>query len=130
MSDDLTEAAKRLSDTVTMHILAHIPASGGLPDWNGPQPWIAASLADGRSDGNLYPSKAAAVEHQLHRDLYCFLTIPIGGMSVEEATAFLKFSRQMRANGLDIADPDMQIHTPQRPETNSDVIRQLKRGAN
>lgn len=103
------DKARRLSDEVTLHVLAHTPSAGGFPDWNGPQPWMFARFSDGGTDGNLYPSKKAAVERQLHRDQGVAFQIPPDGMNAMQAQTVLKYTAQMKAAGLDIADPDMQV---------------------
>jgi hypothetical protein len=122
------DRARRVSEQVSLHILAHTTGADMVPDWNGPQPWIAVRLSDGTSDGNLYPSKAAAVSHQLHENQCAYFTIPPGGMTPLQAHVCMRFTQQMYENGIRIADPDMQVHVPPRPETHSDVIRQLKAG--
>jgi hypothetical protein len=121
------DRARRLSDQVTLHILAHTTGADMVPDWNGPQPWIAARLSDGSTDGILYPTKAEAIRHQLHEKQCAYLTIPLDGMTVEQARVYLKYTQQMYDNGLNLADPEMQVHLPLRAETNADTIRGIAR---
>lgn len=123
---EFADAARRLSDAVTTHILAHIPAAGGFPDWNGPQPWIAFDVQSGESDMNLYPSKGDAIRHQLHRDSKSYITIPDDGMTMVQAAVVVKYHRQMKAAGIDLADPDSQVHMPMRAEDTPHVINQLR----
>ena len=121
-----SDRARRCADTVNMHILAHKPAEGGPVDWNGPTPWIAVNLSDGRSDGVLYSSKAEAIRHQIHETQCAYLTIPPDGMTYQQAEVYLKFTEQMYEAGVRLADPDMQVQLPVRAETNASVIAQLK----
>lgn len=126
LDPEWADKARRLSDLVTMHVLAHTPPEGGFPDWNGPAPWVFARFSDGGTDGNLYPSKKAAVEHQLHRDQGVAFTIPPTGMTALEAQTVLKFNAQMKANGIDIADPDMQIRPHMLVEDRAAALRNAR----
>jgi hypothetical protein len=121
------DRARRLSDQVTLHILAHTTGEDMMPDWNGPQPWIAARLSDGGTDGNLYPTKADAIRHQLHEKQCAYLTIPFDGMTPQQAYVYLKYTQQMYENGVQLADPDMQVHLPLRAETNAETLRGITR---
>jgi hypothetical protein len=127
-SEDFRDAAKRASEAVNLHILAHMPAGGGFPDWNGPQPWVAVRLSDGGSDGTLYPSKKAATDHQLHPHQCAYITIPPEGMTVEQARVMLRFTAQMYDAGVQLADPEMQVQPVVRREAIPSVIRALKEG--
>ena len=124
---EFADAAKRLHDDVTLHILAHTPAGGGFPDWNGPQPWIAFDLETGGTDRQLYPDKETAIRFQLHRDSKAYITIPPDGMTVIQAAVLIKFHRQLKAAGMDIADPNLQVHLPMNAEDTPGVINQLRR---
>jgi hypothetical protein len=125
-TQDEIDRARRCSDVVNMHVLAHVPAAGGPPDWNGPTPWVAIRLGDGSSDGVLYDSKAAAIKHQLHENQCAYVSIPPDGMTVKQALVYLHYTQQMYEAGLRLADPDMQVHVPLRPETMPGVIQQIK----
>lgn len=127
-TQDEIDRARRCSDVINMHVMAHQPAGGGLPDWNGATPWVAIKLSDGSSDGALYPSKAEAAKHQLHENQCAYITIPPDGMTVKQALVYLHFTQQMYENGVRIADPDMQVIAPVRAETMPHVIQQLKKG--
>lgn len=122
------DRARRCSDTVTLHILAHTSAGDPFPDWNGPQPWIAVRLSDGTSDGKLYPTKRDAIRFQLYENQCAYLTIPPDGMTVRQAHSYLRLTEQMYNAGVRLADPDMQVQTPVRTETHPDLIRRLRRG--
>lgn len=122
------ERARRVSDTVTQHIADHRTGGDMIPDWNGPQPWIAVQLSDGRSDGRLYPTKGDAVRFQLHPEQCAYLTIPPDGMNVRQAHSYLRLTEQMYDNGMRLADPDMQVVSPLRTETHPDMLRQIRTG--
>lgn len=80
-----TDAAKRLSDTYNLHIVAG--ARRGLV--------IAYSLADGSSDNVLYDSRADAVAHQRHNEARRgYVRIGPGRMTVCEAAALIRWDRQ------------------------------------
>jgi hypothetical protein len=121
-----SDAARRASEVVTLHVLAHIPPGAVFPDWNGPAPWVAIRLSDGGSDGNLYPSKADAVRHQLVREQCAYIRIPPTGMNIAEAENQLKWVRALYAAGMDLADPDMQVAQPVRREEQRAVLKQIR----
>lgn|SRR5487761_568492 len=80
-----TDAAKRMSDWYNLH-----KASGQV------RGWIAVSLADGASDGEVYDSKQEAVNEQWPNEnwfFYCTLTEP--SMSVCAAESLLRYKRVM-----------------------------------
>lgn len=128
MLEDWTDAAKRCSDVVTLHIQAHTTGADMLPDWGMHAPWIAVRLSDGGSDGNLYDTKKQATEHQLHPHQCAYILIPPEGMTPEQARIMLKFTAQMYDAGVQLADPDMQVQPVVRKEAIPSVIRALKRG--
>ena len=79
-----SDAAKRLSDTVNLHVCAGIIR--GV---------IAVALADGRSDGTVYPDRASAVAHQHHNEAwYAFIRLNPSTMSVCAAESVMRFQRQ------------------------------------
>jgi hypothetical protein len=96
-ADRHTDDAKRISDQVSLHIVALGDDAYGKV--------IAVALADGRSDGVAYPDRGSAVSHQRMRERdYCFIKIPLGGMPVCDAESFLWVHRMARSR--DIATPD------------------------
>ncbi len=100
-----SDAARRLSDTVTTHLVAHGFSASGQ--------WIAARLSDGGSDGVLYPDKATAVRHQLHEFQCAYVCITPDGMSPREAEIYLAFNRKLYDNGYRMPDPSHHITMPQ-----------------
>jgi hypothetical protein len=93
-----SDAARRASDMVTMHMLADREHAVGK--------WVALRLSDGGSDGTLYNYRADAVRHQLHESLCCYLKIPPDGLTPRSAEIFLKFNRSAYDTGLRMTDPD------------------------
>lgn len=94
-----TDAAKRIRDTVNLHMVANRDNSRGC--------FIACALADGSSDGVLYPTRRAAVIHQ-HHDEQWYLYIRIMGhsMTICQAESLLYMHRLAYDNGFRMADPD------------------------
>lgn len=98
------DAAKRMSDSVTLHLLADPVGNVGR--------WCAFALSDGRSDGVAYDSasppadpRAHAIRHQLHESLYCYLCIQPNGLTPEDALIFLKFNRSLYDAGMRMTEP-------------------------
>lgn len=98
---EYSDAAKRCSDVVTLHLLADRD--------HAINSWCAIRLSDGGSDDVLYDSKAAAVRHQLHEFQCAYVKIPADGMGPREAEIFLRFNRQLYDAGMRIADPDKDL---------------------
>lgn len=101
-----TDAAKRVADAHNLHLLA---GSAYKPNPHVGRV-IAVALADGRSDGVLYDSQAAAVRHQRHNEVwFAYLRITNGGMTVCDAESFLRTHRLFYEAGWrlpDAGDPD------------------------
>lgn len=94
-----TDAAKRVSDTVNLHLAATGRMAYGQ--------WIAVALADGSSDNVLYASRKAAVAHQHHNEqFYAYIRLVPHAMSVCEAEAFLRMYRLAYDAGFRMADPE------------------------
>lgn len=106
METELADAAKRLSDAVTLHMTATNNAAAGS--------WVAARLEDGGTDGNLYDTRGQAIQH--NPDYHCYVVIPPGGMGVHEASVFLRFNRVLFKNGMRMPDPEREVIMPQSME--------------
>lgn len=89
------DEARRVSDTMNLHVTA---GKAGH--------WAAFALGDGRSDGIAYPTRRAAVLHQLRPEFTMFVPIRPGGATPAEAWALLRFARWAQRNGHRIFDPD------------------------
>jgi hypothetical protein len=96
MTATLEDAAKRLSDAITLHMVATNNQAAGS--------WVAAKLEDGSTDGNLYDTREDAVRH--NPDFYCYIIIPPSGMGINEARSFLKTCRAIHYSGVfRLSDP-------------------------
>lgn len=94
---DHSDAAKRISDTYTLHRLADPYGNIGS--------WFAAALQDGTSDNTLYDSKPDAIRHQHHNEnYYTFIQIVPAMMTPCEAEVMLKVARMIYAKGGRISD--------------------------
>lgn len=91
------DAARRISDTYTLHRLADPYGSIGK--------WFAARLTDGTTDDVLYDSKGDCVRHQHHdEDYYCFIQVTPHSMNPHEAQTMLNIQRRMYTKGLRLAE--------------------------
>lgn len=94
-----SDEAKRLCDTYNLHRIAGGNASIGK--------WFAASLAEGKSDNQLYDNKLDCVTHQRHNEkYYAFIKIVPASMSQCDAEIMLQVQRRLYESGLRVADPD------------------------
>lgn len=119
------DAAKRLSDNVNGFVFKYT-----IDELL--RGWIAISLADGATDGNLYDSRKAAVCHQLNPHHYAYMCLKgtAGGMDVKEAFTFLEFHRAAYDAGFQLSDPDARnggydLMMPVARESVSDQIAQM-----
>lgn len=82
-----SDAAKRISDTYSIHRLADPIGHIGK--------WFAVAIADGTSDGTLYDSRHDAITHQHHNETYyAYVQIVPANMSVCMAEMFLSGVRK------------------------------------
>lgn len=98
------DAGKRFADAVNLHLQAAM-ASGDLMDAVGQ--WVAISLADGSSDGNLYPDKETAVFNQHYPKDNGYIKITPDGITPQDA---LKLLRLMRNPMIDNTAPEHIIN--------------------
>lgn len=86
-----SDAARRISDTITLHLLA---------DGDGNHlKWLAFKLSDGTSDGVVYDDPVAAADHQLHYKQCAYIQIHRGGMSAKAAAVMLTYYRKVYEAG-------------------------------
>jgi hypothetical protein len=109
-----SDAAKRIADAMTLHSV-HGGKTGS---------WLAFSLSDGYSDGVLYDSRNAAVDHQLHESLCLYVQLVPGGMQPREAEELLKAYRHIYDAGFRVHGPE--DHTPAIPIRNEAVVNMLR----
>lgn len=93
-----SDAAKRCSDAVNLHLSAI--------GFDAARKFVAVRLADGSSDGDLYPTKRDAVRHQKDEQLCAYVCIPPTGMNVCQAESFMRTNRQLYSAGFRLVDPD------------------------
>jgi hypothetical protein len=92
-----SDAAKRCSDAVNLHILADSLGAIGK--------WVAIRLSDGGSDGVLYDTKSDAVRSQLHERQCAYVCVTPDGMSPRAAESYLKTVRRLYDEGVTLSDP-------------------------
>lgn len=87
-ASEFIDAAKRISDTISLHVLV----TSDLMENVGR--WCAFKLQDGTSDGETYPTKDDAMRLQKgDPKLYCYIKIPPDGMPLNHAATYLRICR-------------------------------------
>lgn len=121
------DAAKRMSDTVNLHLVA----ASDILDVVGK--WVAFKLEDGTTDGSLYDRKDDAVSHQSIPKRCCYLKITPDGITEKDAGTFLKVNRHPY---IDTTAPEHVINPSLYPrysnlsaQQKAALNRQLRRGA-
>ena len=88
-----SDAAKRISDAINLHIAAI--------GWQAAGKVMAFGLADGGSDGVLYDTYEAAVRHQHgNEQRFFYLRVAAAGMPVCHAEAVFSTWRKMAGAGF------------------------------
>lgn len=101
------DTARRASDAVNLHIAAD-------PDARG---YVACRMDDGRSNGDLYDTRADGVRHHMkggQESNYCYLKVTPGGMGPREAWVMIVAFRKLRDAGIRPDHEDVVL--PQRRE--------------
>lgn len=80
-----SDAARRISDTITLHLLADGDGNYGK--------WCAFRLSDGKSDGVVYDDPVVAADNQLHYKQCAYIQIHRGGLSAKGAQVMLTYYR-------------------------------------
>lgn len=94
-----SDAAKRVSDTFTLHRLADPIGNIGK--------WFAVALSTGQSDNVLYDSRSDCVLHQHHDEMwYAYIQIIPANMAVCDAETFLATHRKLYDQGIRLTDRD------------------------
>lgn len=94
-----SDAARRISDTYTLHRLADPIGNIGR--------WFAVALANGMSDNVIYDTRSECVRHQHHNELfYAYIQIIPGNMTICDAEMFLKTNRKLHDAGIKLTDRD------------------------
>lgn len=84
------DAGKRIADAVNLHLQAAM-AEGDIMAAVGQ--WVAVALADGKSDGNLYPDKETAVSRQRYPKDCGYICITPDGIKPTDAEKLLVIMR-------------------------------------
>lgn len=114
-----TDAARRISDTFTLHKIA-----GG---YEAIGKWFVVSLQDGTTDNVLYDSRRDAMRHQMFPEHHGYYTVTPGQMSVCAAEALLRIARRLYEKGIRMIDPDeMGGREPIKRSTWEDMNEALK----
>jgi hypothetical protein len=109
-SQELADAAARMRDAVNLHVLG-----GNIGVRQRHLCWVAIRLSDGRSDGELYESRADAVRHTTNRERgWFYVKVGQSEMPLNEAIIVLQQARQAFRNGIIFAEE--QVVTTQLPE--------------
>jgi hypothetical protein len=95
------DAGRHCADAVNLALLL-----GGIDKW------IAVRLSDGKTDGNIYDTKADAIRHQLHEFQCAYIKIPPGGMDAAAGARYLDVNRILYDKGMRIADPNREAILP------------------
>ena len=91
------DAAQRISDCVNLHLVV---AKDIMEEAVGM--WCAFKLEDGSSDGNLYPSKEIAIDHQKGiAKNYFYMKITPDGIRPQDALRLLRINRLPHINTID-----------------------------
>jgi hypothetical protein len=115
MNQRYSDDAKRLSDSVNLHVFA-----GNVGQW------ACYKIQDISTDNVAYPSMRDAVRIKWPRnDLWMYLQIPPSGMQPGEAEIYIRYNRQLYAAGFRMPDPDTAEHVPSIPDTRSDQQKQI-----
>lgn len=114
------DAAQRMADAVNLHVLAGREAREA-----GYAPYVAVQLADGRSDGQLYPSRKEATRAQSSPDRF-YVKVGVETMSAREAVTLLLYARRAFAAGIVFTEEETVM--PQRLELAAPFIPRGLRG--
>lgn len=126
----VTDSAKRAYDIVRSYAV-FVDYSERINSW------VALRLADGGSDGTLYPSKRDAVRHQSDEFLCAYFSYrgaPGGFANLKDAAVWLEYHRQAYAAGFRTPDPDAasggpELIMPSGRELIAAQLGQWRRGA-
>lgn len=100
-----TDAAKRCADKVNLAIAAEGAGAVGK--------WMAVKLADGGSDGTLYPVQSDAVGAMFpYEREHCYLRIPRQWMTLCESESYLRMNRMRYDAGFAVMPDPRDIIRP------------------
>jgi hypothetical protein len=81
------DAAKRISDTVNLHLVATTDPMENV------RKWCVFALSDGATDNIVYDTKDDALRHTRHSKDHCYLQITPDGITQNDALRFLRINR-------------------------------------
>lgn len=94
------DTAQRITDGVNLHFAA---ASDKMEPVHQ---WAAFSIVDGTTDGELYPTRNAAISYQKGDERrYVYIRLQPGGITHREALSFLRTVRKIHNKGGYLEDP-------------------------
>lgn len=97
----VSDAARRMSDTVNGVLTFH------SRDWEIKDCWMAFRLSDGGSDGVVYDSRRAAIDHQVHETLCAYFSFRnVGSANPRDCQIFLDMHRAAYDAGMRLAEPE------------------------
>lgn len=114
------DAAQRMADAVNVHV-----AAGQAMREAGKVGFVAIDLADGRSDGTLYDSRAEATRMQ-RSDYRFYVKVGAETMSPREAVTLLLYARRAHKAGVVFTEEEPVM--PQRLELARPFIPRGLRG--
>lgn len=97
-----SDAARRASDTINMHLLADREGNNGR--------WVAIRLSDGGSDGKVYDCKCDAIRFQLHEKQCVYVQIQPVGLDYRDADILIRMHRQYYDRNFKMPDPPCPRH--------------------
>jgi hypothetical protein len=110
LPQELKDSAARMRDAVNLHVMA-----GNIGIRERHLTWVAINLEDGRSDGELYESRADAVRHTTNRHRgWFYVKVGAEHMGERESVIVLQQARQAFKAGVIFAEE--QVATPMMSE--------------
>lgn len=104
----VTDAGKKISDAIRLALVfkSFEETSHG---------WMAFRLHNGDTDHTVYPTKRAAIDHQLGDEKwYCYFYLgrAMGGVTPQDAQLWLDFQRYIYDSGASLREPDVDVMMP------------------
>jgi hypothetical protein len=110
------DVARQVSDAMNIHLAVNADARG----------FVACRMDTGKSNGELYDTRADAVRHHMkngEESFYFYLKLHPGGMNPKEAWVMIVYFRALREKGI---RPDHEdVFMPQRSELLKNVSPRL-----
>lgn len=105
LPQELLDAAARMRDAINLHVVAL-----ALGARERHLCWVAINLSDGRSDGNLYDSRADAVRHTQNKSRgWAYLKVGAERMGERESIIVLQMFRRAFERGVIFAEEEVVV---------------------